>query len=241
MEANRWVGTAADHYILGETYSVSEMIDSSISNLQKAVALGYKDYSFLMGDVLLKNAKRDARWREIEAGVRKNKRIADAKIDQKLAAQLKTMAEKDQELRRTIPKLITLKGPKDPEVLEIRSKLRAMDSVNILIVSKVLDEKGWLGADVVSDTGASCILLVVQHMPLSMQEKYLPMMREAVKNGKAQTTDLALLEDGVLVRQAKSRFMERRSREHRRVKCAFSPSKTRQMWTNAAPPSGWLR
>ena len=53
------------------------------------------------------------------------------------------------------------------------------------------------------EKGNSALFLVVQHAPLSTQEKYLPMMREAVKKGKARGTSLALLEDRVLMRNGK--------------------------------------
>jgi hypothetical protein len=58
-----------------------------------------------------------------------------------------------------------------------------------------LDKYGWLGADVVGGQGNSTLFLVIQHSDQATQEKYLPMMREAVKNGKAQGSSLALLED----------------------------------------------
>jgi hypothetical protein len=40
---------------------------------------------------------------------------------------------------------------------------------------------------------------VIQHSTLENQEKYLPLMREAVKKGKARPALLALLEDRILV------------------------------------------
>jgi len=58
-----------------------------------------------------------------------------------------------------------------------------------------------LGADVVGGQGNSTLFLVIQHADQATQEKYLPMMREAVKNGKAQGSSLALLEDRVALGQ----------------------------------------
>lgn len=56
----------------------------------------------------------------------------------------------------------------------------------------------------VSDNGA--LFLVIQHADLTIQEKYLPLMRVAVANKKAKVTDLALLEDRVLMRQNKQQI-----------------------------------
>jgi hypothetical protein len=47
------------------------------------------------------------------------------------------------------------------------------------------------------------LFLVIQHADQKTQEKYLPMMRAAVKNGKAQGSSLALLEDRVALGQGK--------------------------------------
>jgi hypothetical protein len=47
------------------------------------------------------------------------------------------------------------------------------------------------------------LFLVIQHSPIEIQQKYLPMMREAVKNNNAQPSSLALLEDRVALRTGK--------------------------------------
>ena len=49
----------------------------------------------------------------------------------------------------------------------------------------------------------STLFLVIQHSDLKVQEKYLPMMREAVAKKKASSSSLALLEDRVALRQGK--------------------------------------
>lgn len=64
-----------------------------------------------------------------------------------------------------------------------------------------MDERGWLGADVIGNRGNSTLFLVIQHADLETQVKYLPMMREAVEQGNARASSLALLEDRVALRQ----------------------------------------
>lgn len=49
-------------------------------------------------------------------------------------------------------------------------------------------------------------LKVIQHSDLETREKYLPMLREAVKNGKALSMHLALLEDRVALGQGKKQI-----------------------------------
>ncbi|MCL4856390.1 MAG: hypothetical protein KJZ55_03810, partial [Flavobacteriales bacterium] len=85
-------------------------------------------------------------------------------------------------------------------------KIQQVDSINLIIVSKILDERGWLGSKVVGNKGNSTLFLVVQHADSATQVKYLPMMREAVKEGRAYASSLALLEDRLALRQGKKQI-----------------------------------
>jgi hypothetical protein len=69
-----------------------------------------------------------------------------------------------------------------------------------------LDEYGWVGPDVVGGEGSQAIFLVIQHADIGIQQKYLPKMREAVKNKKASPGALALLEDRVALRTGKKQI-----------------------------------
>ena len=71
------------------------------------------------------------------------------------------------------------------------------DSINLIKVKAILDQYGWLGSDIVGGQGNQTIFLVIQHADLRTQEKYLPMMQEAVRHGKAKGSHLALLIDRV--------------------------------------------
>ncbi|MVN90831.1 hypothetical protein GO816_06810 [Mucilaginibacter sp. HME9299] len=50
------------------------------------------------------------------------------------------------------------------------------------------------------------MFLVIQHADIKTQEKYLPLMRAAVKEGKAHPANLALLEDRLAIRQGKKQI-----------------------------------
>lgn len=66
-------------------------------------------------------------------------------------------------------------------------------------------------SEVVGNKGSTTLFLVIQHADLGTQVKYLPMVREAVKQHKAQASNLALLEDRVALGQGKNKFIEARS------------------------------
>ena len=122
-----------------------------------------------------------------------------------IMAQLDTIHQEDQKYRLRIVELLQ-KSRTESENIELISLHELMDekdSINRLKIEKILNEYGWLGADVVGEQGNETLFLVIQHSDLETQLKYLPMMREALKLGKMKTKDFALLEDRIAVRQGK--------------------------------------
>jgi hypothetical protein len=104
-----------------------------------------------------------------------------------LTKKLETIYDNDQKYRQTSDWKMVMK----------------MDSINQIEVIEILDKYGWLSEDYIGKKASAAIFLVIQHAELPIQEKYLPIMRDAVKNGAARIKDLALLEDRVLMRQGK--------------------------------------
>ncbi|MGE0637646.1 MAG: DUF6624 domain-containing protein [Bacteroidia bacterium] len=82
-------------------------------------------------------------------------------------------------------------------------KIEANDYKNLEKVKSILETYGWLSADEVGDTGNQALFLVIQHADILTQEKYLPMMKEAVKKGNARPQDFALLVDRVEMRNGR--------------------------------------
>jgi hypothetical protein len=84
--------------------------------------------------------------------------------------------------------------------------MRVKDSIDLLKVNSIIGKYGWLGPDDIGDDANSTLFIVIQHADLKTQEKYLPLMREAVKKGKASAKSLALLEDRVALREHKKQI-----------------------------------
>ena len=76
----------------------------------------------------------------------------------------------------------------------------ALSKVVNLLRNQVVNLTGF-STDVVGELGNSTFFAVIQHSDLKTQEKYLPVMREAAKNGKARADQLALLEDRVALKE----------------------------------------
>ena len=106
----------------------------------------------------------------------------------------------DQQYRRQIDRVEKKYGYDSEEIKKLWETINYYDSVNEQKVTAILDEHGWLGPDIIGNNGSSALFLVIQHAGIETQQKYLPMMREAVKNGRARGSSLALREDRVALR-----------------------------------------
>lgn len=114
-----------------------------------------------------------------------------------LVAKLDSILINDQQDRVKVNQVEQTYGTRSKQWDSLWKKINYQDSINQIAVTKIIDTYGWPGPDIVGYEGCQTVFLVVQHAPLAMQEKYLPVMREAVKNGKAKAFDLAMLEDRV--------------------------------------------
>ncbi len=120
-----------------------------------------------------------------------------------LVAELDTIFNDDQQYRKQIKEVEKNFGLESIELKNLWKTINEKDSINQIKVIAILDKYGWLGKDIIGEQGNGTLFKVIQHSTQAIQEKYLPMMREAVKNGKAWGGNLALLEDRVALGQGK--------------------------------------
>lgn len=196
---------ANDRYNAACSYSLAAMNDSAFYHLfylvNKSGQYVYDSYKHILTkDSDLKNVRKDERWPEFKRRVDSLKADFEKNLDMELVLQLDSIYEKDQGIRKEYRSMTEKYENDSPEMKAFYKRWRETDSINEIAVLKILDEYGWLGKDVVGSRGNSTLFLVVQHAPLETQEKYLPMMRQAVKDGKAVGSQLALLEDRVEIR-----------------------------------------
>ena len=130
-----------------------------------------------------------------------SKKTAESTLNKELIAVLDTIQDDDQKYRLEADKLVDKYGWESKEVQDKWKIINVKDSINLIKVEEILAEYGWLGSDIVGEEGNSILFLVIQHANTQTQLKYLPMFREAVKNGNALAKDLALMEDRILLAQ----------------------------------------
>jgi hypothetical protein len=197
-------GTSDDRYNAACSWALAGVPDSAIFQLKHiAGSMDYANLKHITTDPDLTSLHADKRWEEVIGSVQANKEKQEANYDRPLMAKLDSIFEEDQGLRNEIAAVEAKYGRDSKEVKAHFQRIWIADSLNQIKVVRVLDERGWLGPDVVGPTGNSALFLVIQHADTATQEKYLPMMRDAVKRGNAKGNHLALLEDRVLLRNGK--------------------------------------
>ena len=195
-----------DRYNAACSYALAEDVENAFYHLfylAENPKIKYNNLGHISTDPDLSILHEDERWAKLIGIVEANKQEYEKDFDKALVAQLDTIYQEDQGLRRQIDEIEEKYGRDSEEMQEHWGKIHVADSINLIKVTGILDERGWLGADVVGAQGNTTLFLVIQHADIETQVKYLPMMREAVKEGNARGSSLALLEDRVALRQGK--------------------------------------
>ncbi|MBX2907949.1 MAG: hypothetical protein KF744_18025 [Taibaiella sp.] len=187
-----------DRYNAACAWSMATIPDSAFFHLQHlANKDNFTDIATLEKDKDLASLHTDKRWAALAQRVAENKKNAENRFNKELAAQLETLYQRDQAPRKELMQALTKNGKGSAEVAAASAKMKTNDSLNTVEIKAIIDKYGWPGPDAVGHDGNNIVFLIVQHASLFVQHKYLPTMRKAVKEGNAQTSDLALLEDRV--------------------------------------------
>jgi len=197
-------GMINDRYNAACSWALAKEVDSSFVQLFKIARSGhYNNYNHLTTDTDLSLLHQDKRWKEVVDLVRIEKDKIEAKWDRPLIALLDSIHKEDQTYRQEIRSIEKEYGRDSKEMKAHWELISEKDSLNLIVVKKVLEERGWLGTDVIGRRGNNTLFLVIQHADFKTQKKYLPMMRKAVKNGKAVAGNFAMLEDRVALKGGK--------------------------------------
>jgi hypothetical protein len=200
-------GIVDDRYNAACSWALAEYPDSAFFQLDKIVTNAkYSDYNHITNDPDLKSLYKDKRWDPLLERIKANKDKAEANLNKPLVYKLDSIFDDDQKYRLRIDEIEKKFGRESKEMNALWDTIREKDAINLIKVKSILDKYGWLGKDVIGVKGNSTLFLVIQHSDQTTQEKYLPMMRESVKNGKASASSLALLEDRVLLGQGKKQI-----------------------------------
>ncbi|KUJ63239.1 hypothetical protein AR687_03540 [Flavobacteriaceae bacterium CRH] len=192
--------------------------------LDLAIDNGYENIAHIKIDSDLKSLHDKKEWKTIIDKLQKRMDILSVNYDKPLQKELLDIYTEDQGIRGEFMKFYKDPNSDKKKIDSIGKLMGKKDSINLIKVIKILDEKGWVGKDVVGAQANQTLFLVIQHSDLKYQQKYLPMMREAVKKGNANAGNLAYLEDRVALREGRRQiYGSQSSRNKKTNKFYISP------------------
>lgn len=171
--------------------------------LDKAADAGWENVAHLKQDTDLRSLRGDARWQSLLDKFGKLVAKKEASYDQPLKQELEGIYQTDQGVRSKIDSVQKNFGPKSLEWKALMDEMKAVDERNTKRVTAILDERGYPSPKLVGSTASLTAFLVIQHSDLAVQEKYLPLLRQATQRGELAPSSLALLEDRILTRRDK--------------------------------------
>ena len=193
-----------DRYNAARCWGMTGNSDSAfyhLLRLQEKVP-DYFSSEELINDTCLKSLQNDHRWHELIEKIYNY----EAHLNKALIEQLDTIYDRDQKYRKLLNDPSSDFGGSTEGRTKLWQLISKNDSLNLAPIETIIDTYGWPGPDLVKQKGNSTVFLVIQHSNFATQKKYLPMMREAVKSGKAKAYDLALLEDRVAMNDGKKQI-----------------------------------
>ena len=107
--------------------------------------------------------------------------------------------QKDQSIRHEFISHIQTNNA--DSIIYYSQKMNEIDNENQQIVFNLLDTTGW--PTNVSDSAHTAIFLVIDHAELPAQKKYLSMMEEQATKGFVSKSNLATLQDRILMKENK--------------------------------------
>lgn len=178
-------------------------VDSAILNLKKEIEVGFYDYDKLKNEKALSVLHGHKDWPAIKNTVKQNQLAENKKLGKykDIKPRLEKILVLDQMYRTKYMETWQKFGNKSPEMMSLGPKMLKQDQANLKYVSEILDKYGWISYDTIGFKANQTLFLVIQHSDSTTQERYLPLLKQAVKDNKAFGHDLALLEDRVLIKR----------------------------------------
>lgn len=189
-----WYNAAAVAALSGE----KEVAIERLYQCQKRYKKWYSHN--LESDTDLLSLHSENRWRAIctEDSVRREK--AEKDFDRPLISELQGILKKDQSVR--FDYINARRSQNEVAADSLLKVMRAVDEENEAHLFKILDTRGWVSHKIVGEA-THVFFTILQHSGLENQKKYLPKVKQALKNGDMTTSQYAYYEDRINVFEGK--------------------------------------
>jgi hypothetical protein len=193
-----WKGYIDDQYNAAKAWAMVNNLDSAFRKLDRVITYSnptyFKKFADFSYEIAFKSLHQDQRWEDIIQQVEK-------KFYNPLILTLDTIFNDDQKYRLLGDSIIAKYGFESEELKILFQKIKKIDSINLYKIEKIIEEYGWPDKNEVGTQGSTTVFLVIQHADSATQVKYLPVLRKAVEEGKADNHQLATLEDRIAIMQ----------------------------------------
>lgn len=188
-------GIPIDRYNAARAWAQCSFPDSAFLNLERIVSKTmYANYYHISNDIDLIPLHSDKRWQPLMEAVKQNKLNSEAGFPTPDKNQLDSIYVSDQKYRGMLDSVVATYGYNSPQMDTLNALMLETDKINLIRVNMIFEKYGWLGPEEVSRQANSAMFLVIQHAnDIQTQEDFLPILRKAVKEGKAIGADVALL------------------------------------------------
>ncbi|MBS9766050.1 MAG: hypothetical protein KGV44_00755 [Flavobacteriaceae bacterium] len=173
--------------------------ENAFKNIDSIIAEDYliKD---ILTDKNFEKLHKSKQWKVLKQRIKN----IENHYNQKVRNQLIELRDKDQSIRVI---LLDLRQTKTKDTIlwkKVREKMKKVDNESANLIKSIIDEYGWLGKGKIGEQGNQTLFLGIQHIDdLEVQEKYLPILKKAVKKGNAKAWHYAFLTDRILKNQGK--------------------------------------
>lgn len=195
-------GFASDYYNAACTVALAGYTQTAFDYLEQAISHGWEDIGWLQQDPDLAGLKESENWSAFKGTIPALKTDYLSSLNLELKNQLEDLRMQDQTIRLLLPDVETRFGRESKAYNWFRNELMPRnDSIVLDQVITLIEEKGWLGIQEVGELANQTLWLVIQHAPLEIQKKYLPLLEASVMEGESKARYLAFLQDRILMRQ----------------------------------------
>ncbi len=196
-----------DRYNAAVAWTLAVNNDSAFTQLLKVVTLyDFTNYNQVLEDKNFLSLHADKRWKEVTDKIAQNIAKSDSKLNSGLVILLDSVYRNYYSNRLAEISIKNEFGAGSPQFNEVRKKIKQNDSINLAIVTKTIDQYGWLGKDVVGFTGSNALAVIIQNANMQSQEKYLPLVIKAFEEQKIDAYYFANIEDKIFLRQGKQQL-----------------------------------
>lgn len=115
-----------------------------------------------------------------------------------LRTELLAMRNCDQGIRLLLLEARKRYGDDSETARALHSRMKRIDASNAIRIQQIIDLNGWQGKDEIGEEANETLFLCIQHVDdLTVQEKYLPVLEQAVQAGTAEGWHYAFLVDRI--------------------------------------------